>query len=94
MSVNPTQPLQADSQEIQNMIGQVMAEATKSLPKPQVPSWMETWIEFIKVHPWTALLVALLVMVIIFAVIREMICVYLKTNEILARLKKIEERLE
>jgi hypothetical protein len=33
------------------------------------------------------------VLVVIFAVIRELICSYFKTNEILARLKRLEEKM-
>lgn len=94
MNENLTQTLEADSHEIQNMIGQTVAEAIKSLPRPQMPPWMESLGDFIQMHPWTSLLIALLIIILISVIIREIICSYLKTNEILHRLKKIEEKFK
>lgn len=91
---NMTQELQVDSQEIQNMMVQAVNEAIKSLPKPKMPSWMETAVDFIVMHPWIALFILLGVATVISAVIREIICSYLKTNDILARLKRVEDKLK
>ena len=94
MDASPNQQLQVDSQEIRNAMSQAISDAIKALPRPQVPSWMETWIEFIKLHPLISLLIAFLVIFILTAIIREIICSYLKTNEILVRLRSIEEKMK
>ena len=94
MNGNLTQSLETDSKEIQNMIGQVVSEAMKTLPWPKMPSWMEAMGAFIRIHPWIALLIAFLVILAISAIVREVICSYLKTNEILARLRRIEEKIK
>ena len=94
MNENLTQPLAADSREMQNMIVQAMSETIKSLPKPKVPSWMEGAVEFVKIHPWVSLIIVFAVIFIISAIIREILCSYFKTNEVLERLKRIEEKLK
>ena len=94
MDASPNQQLQVDSQEIRNAMTQAMSDAIKALPRPQVPSWMEAGFEFIKAHPWLSLSIAFLVIFVITAIIREIICSYLKTNEILARLRAIEEKMK
>lgn len=94
MDTSPNQQLLADSQEIRNAMTQTMSDAIKALPRPQVPSWMEAWFEFIKLHPWLSLSIAFLAIFVITAIIREIICSYLKTNEILVRLSAIEEKLK
>jgi hypothetical protein len=85
--------LMSDSQEIQNMIAQVFSQASKALPNPKMPSWVEAAAKFIEVHPWISLIVALGVILLVTVIIRELICSYLKTNEVMARLKRIEEKL-
>ena len=86
--------LSSDSQEIQNMLTQAVAEATKMLPKPQMPSWVEQASHFIETHPWISLLSALGIIFLITIIIRELICGYLKTNEIIDKLNKIEAQLK
>jgi len=94
MENNLTQGLAVDSRQMQDMLTQAMSEAIKSMPKPQIPSWLDAIIEFLKAHPWTSLLIVTAVILIISAIIRELICSYLKINEISARLKRLEERLK
>lgn len=89
---NLSQPFGITPEEYQNLVRQSLSDAFNSLPSPAVPSWLESAAEFIKAHPWLSLGVALLVLLIISAIIRELICSYLKTNEILARVKKLEEK--
>ncbi len=94
MDANLTQSLEMDSREFQNMIRSALSEAVKSMPEAKVPSWMEATAEFIRMRPLTSLLIALLVILVISAIIRELICAYLKTNEILSRLNRIEEKIK
>ncbi|MEK7849503.1 MAG: hypothetical protein AAB213_01585 [Candidatus Omnitrophota bacterium] len=94
MDGNATQQLQIDSSEMQQTISRVMSEAIRSLPRPKVPLWMEAIVDFIKFHPWLSLLIFIFVIFVISAIIREVICSYLKTNDILIRLKRIEEKLK
>ena len=94
MDNNATQQLQIDSSEMQQAISQVMSEAIKSLPRPKVPQWMEAIADFVKFHPWLSLLIFIFVMLVISAIIREVICSYLKTSDILIRLKRLEEKLK
>ncbi len=89
-----TQDINIDSQEFRNAVADVMNQALKSVPKPKVPSWVEAMVEFIKLHPWISLFVLLAVLAVISAIVRELLCSYLKTNDILARLKKIEQVLK
>ena len=93
MDGNSTQQLQIDSQELQNAMTQAMREAIKALPRPQVPSWLETWVDFVRLHPLISLVLVLSIALIISMVIREIICSYVKTNDILARLRRIEQKL-
>jgi type II secretory pathway component PulF len=79
---------------MQQAISQFMAEAIKALPRPKVPHWMEAIADFVKFHPWFSLFIFIFVMLVISAIIREVICSYLKTNDILIRLKRIEEKLK
>ena len=85
--------LSSDSQEIQNMLTQAVAEATKMLTKPQMPSWMQQASRFIESHPWISLFVALGIIFLVTIIIRELICGYLKTNEIIDKINKIEAKL-
>ena len=94
MDTNSTASLMADTQEAQNMITQAISEAVKAFPRPKLPSWMEVAAEFIKVHPWISLGVVVVIISLISMIIREILCSYFKTNEILTRLKKIEEKLK
>jgi len=94
MNGNTTQQLQIDSAEMQKAITQVMTDAIKSMPKPKVPHWMEAIVDFIKFHPWLSLLILICAIFFVSAVIREIICSYLKTNDILIRLKRIEENMK
>ncbi len=94
MENNMTQQLQSDSVEMQNMFKNVVTETFKALPRPKVPAWLESTGEFIKVHPWISLAIVLFVLLVISSIIREIICSYFKVNEILSRLKRIEEKLE
>lgn len=82
-----------DASEIQEIVKQGVKEAIKTLPKPQVPSWLDSSIEFLKTHPLTSILIVVLIILVISIIIRELICIYLKNNEILARIKRIEEKL-
>jgi len=90
MNGNLTQPLLSDAQDMQGII----AQALKAMPKPAMPSWMETLAAFVRLHPWISLLVFLAVVLVISAVVREIICSYLKTSEILVRLKRLEEKID
>lgn len=92
MDGNGTQQLPLDSQEVQQVMGQVLGEAIKSISRPKVPLWLEAVLDFVRIHPWVSLFILLGAMAVIFAIIREMICSYLKTNEILVRLKRLEEK--
>lgn len=92
MDTNPTQSLEMDSGEIRNMVSQVMGEALRSIPKPEMPSWVESLGQYVQLHPWISLFVVLGIVLVISAVVREILCSYFKTNEILARLKRLEER--
>ena len=91
---NMTQQMQVDSQELRNEVFQAMKEAGLGLPGGKVPSWLESLADFIKLHPWISLGIALFVIFLISAIIREILCSYFKTNEILMRLKRLEEKLK
>lgn len=93
MNGNFTQQLPMDSQEIQQVMQQVLAETLRTVPKPVVPSWMQATGDFIKIHPWLSFFIILLILLFISLIIREIICSYLKTNEILKRLKRLEDKL-
>ena len=93
MDGNLTQPLLTDTQEMRNAVMQVMADAIKNLPRPQMPSWMQALADHVKLHPLTSFLIFLLFLIVLFLIIREVVCSYLKTNEILERLKRLEEKL-
>ena len=80
-------------QEIQNIMHQALSGAMQSMSQQKAPSWLEALLSFINIHPWLTLLIVFAVLLLITAIIREIICSYLKTNEILVRLKKIEEKL-
>lgn len=92
MDTNLTQQMEMDSGEIRNMVSQVMSEALKAMPRPEVPSWLEGLGAYVRMHPWISLFIVLGIVLVVSAVIREILCSYFKTNEILARLKRLEER--
>jgi len=94
MDDNATQQLQVDSAQMQQAITQVMTDAIKSMPRPKVPHWMGSAADFIQFHPWISFFILIFVILVISAIIREVICSYLKTNDILIRLKRIEEKLK
>ncbi|HAJ56396.1 MAG TPA: hypothetical protein DCL35_01355 [Candidatus Omnitrophica bacterium] len=93
MDSDISQQMQLDSSEVRDMMAQAMNEAIRALPKPKLPSWVEAAADFAKFHPWVSLFLLLGVIVLISAVIREVLCSYFKTNDILARLKKVEDEL-
>lgn len=82
-----------DNQEIRNIMQQALTGAFQAMSQPKAPSWLEALLVFIRIHPWLALFIVFAVILLITAIIREMICSYLKTNEILARIKRLEEKL-
>lgn len=92
MDADLTQTLEMDSAEMRNMVSQVMSEALKAIPRPEVPSWVESLGQYVQLHPWISLFVVLGIVLVVSAVVREILCSYFKTNEILARLKRLEER--
>lgn len=93
MNENLTPSLPMDSQEVQKMMQQVLLQTFQSLPKPKFPSWLEGIIAYIQSHPLESLFFFVLALLFISAIVREVVCSYLKTNEILSRLKKIEKKL-
>ena len=93
-AANMTQQMRLDSQELRNEVFQAMKEAGLSLHGGKVPSWLESLADFIKLHPWISLGIALFVIFLVSAIIREILCSYFKTNEILMRVKKLEEKLK
>ena len=78
-----------DPQQYQNVLIQSIQQAFKS----HAPSWLESLVAFIQYHPWISAGIAVAVLLIISAIIREILCQYLKTSEILARLKRVEEKI-
>lgn len=91
MNTTLTNSLPLSEQDLANIFKQALAEGVKSMPKPELPSWIQGIGDFIKIHPGMFTLIIAAILVICFFIVRELICSYLKTNEILARLKKIEE---
>lgn len=79
--------------EVQNVFAQVLAQGLKSVPRPELPSWIEALGDFIKSHPWIFGWIVIGILVVCLFIIRELTCMYLKTNEILERLKNIEKRI-
>jgi len=94
MDSNTTQQLQIDSTQMQQAITQVMTDAIKSMPRPKVPHWMQSAGDFTQLHPWLSFAILSFAILIISAIIREIICSYFKTNDILIRLNRIEEKLK
>jgi hypothetical protein len=94
MDTNMTQQIQMDSQEFKNAIIQMMRDTVKTLPQEKVPAWIGSLVDLIKGHPWISLGIALFVVFLISAIIREILCSYFKTNQILARLKRLEEKIK
>jgi len=50
--------------------------------------------DFTQLHPWLSFAILSFAILIISAIIREIICSYFKTNDILIRLNRIEEKLK
>ena len=94
MDNNFAQNVTLDAKEIQGIITQTVNEAVKAFPKPQIPSWFDRIIDFFKTNPLTFFLIVVLVILAISVIVRELVCMYFKTNELLARIKRIEERLK
>lgn len=94
MNENLAQNPAIDSQQFQNLFQQALSQTLRSLPRPKVPSWLEAVIEYVKIHPFEALFILFIASLLISALIREVLCSYLKTNEILSRLNKLEKRLD
>jgi uncharacterized membrane protein YdfJ with MMPL/SSD domain len=84
-------PVLQDSEAFRNAVIEAFTQASQRI---QRPSWMDAWGQFIRQHPWISLAAAFLVIFLLTAIIRELICGYLKTNEILARLKRLEDKNE
>jgi len=84
-------PVLQDSEYFRNALIEAFAQASQRI---QRPTWMDTWGQFIRQHPWISLVAAFLVIFLLTAFIRELICGYLKTNEILVRLRRLEEKLK
>ena len=81
-------------QESETLRDAVMNAFTQAPMQIQRSSWVEIWGRFFAQHPWMSLVAAFLVVFFVTAIIRELICGYLKTNEILTRLKRLEEKLK
>lgn len=79
-----------DPQEYQNMVFSTVQQAFKS----HAPSWLESLVTYIQMHPWISIGVVFIVILVISAIVREVLCHYLKTNEILRRLKALEEKIK
>ena len=93
MDGNLTQNLTTDSLQYQAVLNQFVSEAVKALPRPNTPSWLQQIFDNTKDHPWVSLGIVFLVLLVITIIIREIICSYLKTNEIISRLKKLEDKM-
>jgi hypothetical protein len=93
-TANMTQAMQIDSQELRNEVFRAMKEAGLGLSGGKVPPWLESSADFIKLHPWISLGIVLLVIFLISAIIREILCSYFKINEILKRVKRLEEKMK
>ncbi|MDD5019571.1 MAG: hypothetical protein PHH75_05170 [Candidatus Omnitrophica bacterium] len=87
-------PVLQEGQEFQNALFEAYGGAARYVQESHVPSWVDTWGQFIRQHPWGSLIAALVIIFLVTAVIRELICGYLKTNEILARLRRLEEKIK
>ena len=92
MNENLTNVLGADAELFQNTISQAMAQALRTLPDKQASSWIGKLTDFINGQPILFLTIAVVVLVVLFAIIREALCSYFKINEVLARLKKLEDK--
>ncbi|QAT17693.1 hypothetical protein BU251_08150 [Candidatus Velamenicoccus archaeovorus] len=91
MPYNSFDPVLQDSEAFRNALIEAFTQASQRI---QRPSWMDAWGQFIRQHPWISLGVAFFVIFLLTAFIRELICGYLKTNEILARLKRLEDKIK
>jgi hypothetical protein len=91
---NVSYPYAMNSSEAQKMMSDMMAAAFRDMPKPEVPGWLEALGNFITLHPVVALLVVVVAAALISLVIRELVCFYFKTNDILRRLKRLEEKIK
>lgn len=85
--------LSQESFQFRNEIFKVFTEAVRA-NQPQIPGWVQGFFKAVQEHPLVFLAGACLVIFLIVFITRELICGYLKTNEILNRLKKIEEKLK
>lgn len=92
MNTTLTNSLPLSEQDLANIFKQALTEGVKSMPKPELPSWIQGIGDFIKMHPGMFTLIVIAALSICFFIVRELVCSYLKTNEILARLKRIEEK--
>ncbi len=91
MPYNSFDPVLQDSEVFRNAVIEAFTQASQHL---QRPSWVDAWGQFIRQHPWISLGAAFLVIFLLTAFIRELICGYLKTNEILVRLRRLEEKFK
>ena len=79
-----------DPQEYQNIIFSSVQQAFKS----HAPTWLESLVTFIQQHPWISIGIAFIIILIISAIVREVLCHYFKINEILARLARLEKEIK
>jgi hypothetical protein len=79
-----------DPLEYQNIILQSIHESFKA----HAPTWLESLVAFVQNHPWVTIGLVLGVALIISAIVREILCQYFKTNEILARLARLEKAIK
>ncbi|MFA5039455.1 MAG: hypothetical protein WC732_07220 [Candidatus Omnitrophota bacterium] len=84
-----------ETTEFRNEVFKALSEATSygKYDQPLIP-WFEGISQSVRQHPWLFLAGAFVVIFLAVFLTRELICGYLKTNEILSRLKKLEERLK
>lgn len=93
MNSNLTQQLQLDQAQIQKIYWDTLNDAIKAAYRPKEMSWFQTVGSFINSHPLVFFASLILVALLIFLITREIVCTYFKTNEILSRVKRLEERL-
>ena len=93
MSADSLDSLGQESLQFRNEIVRAFADAVRS-NQPQVPGWVGSFFRAAHDHPLVFLAGACAVVFLGIVITRELICGYLKTNEILDRLRKIEEKLK
>ena len=88
----PQSLMNISSSEI-NALVQNLTAISKSMQQQKLPAWIEEIVRWVNSNPWGTAVVVMLGMAVVVLIIRELICFYMKTNQILFRLGRVEEEL-